>query len=414
MPSTPVLPVWVGVSLTHAALQAVCEGAGVRALHIKGPALTGDLSVAADGAPARQSVDADLWVGPADAARLRVALVEQGWTLYSDFSEGSSFEHAATMMHSWLAPVDLHRIYPGVRAEPQAAFDALWASRHTASIAGRPCWVPTDAAQRLILLINAARDGLVRRRDIDMAWDQASDSQREDVRAWAKVLDAEVALAAATGELEQYRHRREYRLWRELASGRRSLLGLWWGRVRAEPSLGAAVSRAVRLALPNPGRAAVVLGRRAKTWDLTAIALGRFRQLGHEFAATVRPRHDTAPPPMTSLTTTRLPPARLTADERNQPAGAASFHVPDGLANVTFEPRPGVVEAFLMQLPSGRPLALTGTTALIWALAADGAADVVAAVASAVGLPQDAVREDTLRTLERLCGEGLLARASDS
>ncbi len=39
MPSSPTMPVWVGVSLSHAALQGACEQVGARALHIKGPAL---------------------------------------------------------------------------------------------------------------------------------------------------------------------------------------------------------------------------------------------------------------------------------------------------------------------------------------------------------------------------------------
>lgn len=120
------MPPDVGIQLAHAALQAIAEDAGVHLLHIKGPARASELvqepsdsPSAADAAfPERASVDADVLVRSAHVGRLFDALTEHGWRTKFRFEDGSAFRHASTMVHDLLAPVDVHRFYPGIGLDP--------------------------------------------------------------------------------------------------------------------------------------------------------------------------------------------------------------------------------------------------------------------------------------------------------
>lgn len=114
------------------------------------------------------------------------------------------------------------------------------------------------------MLLHAAREPLARQSEIGVAWGGASDQQREEVRGLAKELDAEVALAAAVGGLDAFRHRREYALWQSGfvgPAGRSTFLQII-SKARAAPSgsrrvAGAFVAwafRAVARRLPQPLR----------------------------------------------------------------------------------------------------------------------------------------------------------------
>lgn len=259
----PKLPWSVGIRFSHAALQAIAEDDGVDLLHIKGPAVDASLG----GAP-RESIDADVLVRPAHVGRLIAAMHAHGWETQYRFEDGSAFEHASTMVHRTLAPVDVHRRFPGIDAEAAAAFDRLWADRGIADIAGMPCPVPSIEAQRLILVLHAARNGALDHPDIERAWRQTSTAQRQEVDHLARDLGAEVALAAGTGRLHDHEGEHAHELWRVLSTADRSLVRLWLARVRAAPNRRQALRLAVRLVIPNRRRMQARLGRRPTTLEM--------------------------------------------------------------------------------------------------------------------------------------------------
>lgn len=265
-----MMPLAVGIRFAHAAVQAIADAEGVDVLHVKGPAVAPALLNATviheDGQThripiERYSVDADVIVRPDQVDDLMAAMSRHGWSLAVDFADGSAFEHAATMDHPRLGHVDVHRRFPGLGPDPARAFDALWRDHGIQDIAGYPCAVPDPTAQRLVLLLNAVRGGLGSQAEIQRLWHDAHLEEREAVRRLARQIGAEVALAAATGELADYRSHREYDLWRLLSEGDRSPVALWLARVKSQPTLRSAAREAVKLIVPNPRRLALQLGR---------------------------------------------------------------------------------------------------------------------------------------------------------
>lgn len=273
------MPVPVGVRLGSAALQALADDAGADILHIKGPAASAFLAVfeeeanATEGAPfiPRPSVDVDLLVRPSHLRRLFAAMRAHGWEMAYRFEDGSAFEHASTWLRPGLAAADIHRRFPGIGAQEEAAFERFWRDRRQVRIAGYPCTVPSPAAQRLILILHAARGGELAGEDIERAWGAATFDQRAEIDSLATDLDASVALAAGTGRLDQHRASREYALWRALSTGEQSRLKLWCARVRAAPGLVNRVRTAVVLVAPKPGRLRHQLGREPRA-DEVAVA----------------------------------------------------------------------------------------------------------------------------------------------
>jgi len=225
----PTIPIDLRVHLAHAAVQAVADECGADVLHIKGPALHPSLTggapvkVSDDGAapvtPRRASFDADVLVRPAHVSRLAVGLRERGWLEVNPVLDHGLVQHSTDWYHPQLGQVDLHVRFPGIQVSPADAFERLWHSRTTQEIAHRPCVVPGVEAQRLILLLHAARDLRSRAADVRVAWDEAPASVRESTERLARELRADVALAAATGRLEYHRDRPEYRLWRLYLDG---------------------------------------------------------------------------------------------------------------------------------------------------------------------------------------------------
>jgi hypothetical protein len=277
------------VGFAHALVQVIAEDHGVDLLHIKGPALDGSLrrSSAVNGDTAlRQSVDADVLVRPSHVNRLSQALAEHGWRRHFDFEDGSAFGHAATWGHDNVGYLDVHRYFPGIELDPSAAFDLLWGHRDRQDIAGIPCEVPEITAQRLVMIIHAARGRRYRDiLDIETAWGTITEADRAAIEALADELHARVALYAGTGRLDQVADEHTYPLWRELTSPRQSLLTMWWARVRAEPDLVSSVRKGVHLVLPNRRRMETWLGR-PPTWREVATAYGSRVRLGGRAART--------------------------------------------------------------------------------------------------------------------------------
>jgi hypothetical protein len=201
------VPTVVRVHLAHAVVQAVADECGADILHVKGPAV--DRRVV-ENRPT--STDADVVVRPRHVKALLAALDRHGWELRTSFASGSAFEHAASLWHDRLGWVDVHRYFPGIELDASEAFEILWRDSSPASIAHRACRVPSLDAQRLILLLHAARS--VRPNDVASAWGTDRDSTME----LARVLRAEVALAAVTGRLEDYADEPTYQLWRHFST----------------------------------------------------------------------------------------------------------------------------------------------------------------------------------------------------
>mgnify|MGYP002078796158 FL=1 len=279
-------PISVGIRFTHAALQVLAEDNGIDLLHIKGPAVddrlrdvvpTADPLSEAPEVVARHSVDADVLVRPAHVDKLFEVMHRHGWTTAYQFADGSAFEHAATLTHPVLSPADVHRRFPGIGIDASTAFERLWEERHAVPIAGTPCPVPSLRAQRLVLIVHAARGGALTHSDIQRSWYFATEEERAAVQHLADELGAEVALAAGTGRLEEYHGLRGYELWRALSTREQSHVRIWVARVRSEPTVAGALRTAIRLILPNPRRMHTTLGRRPTAREMARAYAQRAR-----------------------------------------------------------------------------------------------------------------------------------------
>ena len=282
-----VLPIRVRVAMAHAALQVFADEAGMEVLHIKGIAV--DPALRSN----RQSgTDADLLVRPRHVEPLIERLTAHGWHRITTFETGSPFGHAATFQHDFWGHADLHRSFPGITADPDAAFDRLWASRRSRQLAGVSCPVPGEVGQSVILVLNAARgSGLNGRRlDVDAVWGNATNERRQEVKALVAELGAEVAFAAATGDLERFRGAPDYDLWRIARDGG-TRLEEWLARLKAAPKWRDRLHVAMRAPLVNTDHLAVRLGHApSKTETLREFVARPLRGLAEEGRALRRRR----------------------------------------------------------------------------------------------------------------------------
>ncbi|MDO4718451.1 MAG: nucleotidyltransferase family protein [Propionibacteriaceae bacterium] len=272
---------WPRVQLAHATAQVIAEDIGSRVLHIKGPALDPSLLHRLDGdVKPRGSSDADLLVEPGRVGDLVEALTRHRFRLVTHFETGSAFEHAASLWHEKLGWVDVHRRFPGIGMPAAEAFDRLWAHRQQIRIAGYPCAAPSRLAQRLMLLLHAARGGGVHTADVARAWGDATTDERRAVSVLARELAAEVGLAAATGGLDAYADHPEYELWRHFSTGERSRIGEWRARLKAAPDARTALKLASRAVRVNTDALAMKLHRRPTRSEVV-------REFGHRLWTSV-------------------------------------------------------------------------------------------------------------------------------
>lgn len=208
MPVLPTVPVELRVHLAHPTVQAIADEVGADILHIKGPAVGPSLRPGG-----RASADADVVVRPSHLRRLLRGLRKRGWKQVTTLRSGGLVEHSTNWYHGQLGQLDVHLRFPGIQVESEKAFERLWRARGTREIAHRPCVVPDAVVQQLLLLLHAARDLPRYTGDVRIAWDDATGAQRAAVESLARELGAEVALAAATGRLEEYQDRPDYALW---------------------------------------------------------------------------------------------------------------------------------------------------------------------------------------------------------
>jgi len=284
----PPIPLIVRTRLAHATLQAIADACGADLLHIKGAAVDPSLLPTRPDAPAdatveeravpRLSADADVLVRPAHLKRLQAALKRYGWQRKTRLYSGGAVEHSEDWWHPELGSVDLHVRFPGIQLRRDQAFEELWRERHSLNLAHRPCPVPSVDAQRLVLLLHAARNGALGPADVRLAWSRATPTELGRVQALAVRLHAEVALAAATGHLEDYADRAEYALWRIASLAEPDAFVAWLAHVKAAPSLR---DRARALLYPlslKADRLDVTLQRPATVHAVLRRPSGRFRQ----------------------------------------------------------------------------------------------------------------------------------------
>ncbi|HKX68278.1 MAG TPA: 2-nitropropane dioxygenase [Intrasporangium sp.] len=282
-----VLPIRVRVAMAHAAVQVMADQVGMDILHIKGIAV--DPTLRSDRQP---GTDADLLVRPRHVEPLIENMAARGWRKVTSFETGSPFGHAATFQHAFWGHADLHRSFPGITADPDAAFDRLWANRGTRELAGIPCPVPGAVGQSVILVLNAARGGGLhgRRRDVDAVWGSATPERRGEVEVLVADLGAEVAFAAATGNLERFRGAPDYDLWRIARDGG-TRLEEWLARIKAATTWRDRLHVALRAPLVNTDHLGVRLGHApSKTETLREFVARPVRGLAEETRA-LRTRH---------------------------------------------------------------------------------------------------------------------------
>ena len=246
MTDLPPIPLVLRTRLAHATLQAVAEDCGADILHIKGASVDASLLPARKDALAgasveeraltRVSADADVLIRPSHLRRFLAALKQYGWQGRTSLYSGGAVEHSVDWWHPELGNADIHVRFPGIRLPADRAFELLWSERRSQDIAHRPCSVPSLDAQRLILLLHAARNGGAKSPDVAQTWTAATTVEQARVRSLAAKVHAEVALAGATGNLGEYADRREYDLWRLLALPDADVFDLWVAIVKAAPT----------------------------------------------------------------------------------------------------------------------------------------------------------------------------------
>lgn len=256
--SGPRPPLAAVVQLGHAAVQQVADRAGVDVLHVKGYAIDPALRV-----EGRAGTDVDVIVRPEQVPTFLRALVAAGWEHVIGFRAGSPFGHAATLRHESWGYVDVHRLFPGITVDPAEAFELLWQGHRRRPVAGVPCTVPDLAVQTLVLVLNAARKPRVSglSADVEASWCAADPELRARVEELVRQLGAEVAFAAGTGRLEEYRDRRDYLLWKVMSRGG-TKFEEWRARILAAPTRREAVDLVFTAPLVNVEHLTVLWGRR--------------------------------------------------------------------------------------------------------------------------------------------------------
>lgn len=263
------VPLSVRVELCHAALQHLADRAGVDVLHIKGVAADPRWRSAGGG------TDADVLVRPSHVRRLVHAVEAQGWQRRSRFRTGSPFGHAQTYWHDHLGYADVHRFFPGM-GQDEATFEVLWVERDVVELGAVRCPVPSQPGQALVHLLNETRNARTSRPGgaIDAAL-------VDEVRALVPRVGVEVAYAAALGELDRVRDRREHDLWLAITTGS-GRVEEWRARVKAQPTFAGKVMTVLRAPLVNTEHLTNTRGRPPSTVEVAAEFVDRARRAAAE------------------------------------------------------------------------------------------------------------------------------------
>jgi len=244
----PSLGLEVRVRLAHARITHLLGRTGIRGLHLKGYATEPGVYPGH-----RRSSDVDLLVRPDDTATVIDILRSHGWDPIADFSEGSIFQHAATLWHDQLGYVDVHRLFPGLGASPETAFDALWSEHVHLVIAGRPVPVPSPRHQRLIVILHAARDPYRGADDVRHIRESLPAESWAALREEAHRLDAAAAWHVATGEATDGVNARQLTLFEALQESQSGLelLRTRWRSAASVRERAALVARTIPVNRPH-------------------------------------------------------------------------------------------------------------------------------------------------------------------
>jgi hypothetical protein len=275
VPGARDVPTSARVALAHAAVQRLADEAGADVLHIKGPAVAPGLR------PWKSTgSDVDVIVRPEHLDRLMAALDRHGWRTETTFEAGSAFDHAANLFHPSWGLLDVHRLYPGMEADPSGAFSVLWEGRWRHDIAHVPCVVPAPVAQSLVLLLHAARTPTGGEHpDVPANWTNRTEPERDAIRDLAERTGSTVGLAAATGGLAAHAGTPEAALW-EVFAGDGDRLDEWRARWRAARGPRAKASVVVRSLGVNRYYLAQRLGHEPSRGEVAREAVARFAHLG--------------------------------------------------------------------------------------------------------------------------------------
>ena len=163
MSPTGTLPSDVAIELAAVLALDACDQADVRGLVIKG------IACQQQGLRSPRRVgDVDVLVPPGARGDVADVLRGRGWHARPEDSDVVAFpRHSITMYHeAWPCDIDVHDRFPGIEAEPTAAFEFLWARRSHFVAAGRRL-VTVDRASHVVLLALHSLRTLDRRRHVD-------------------------------------------------------------------------------------------------------------------------------------------------------------------------------------------------------------------------------------------------------
>ncbi|WP_207208218.1 nucleotidyltransferase family protein [Nocardioides glacieisoli] len=278
--ATGQMPIGARVHLAHAVVQKLADDRGIDLLHLKGPAVLPGLR-----AGGRQSSDVDVLVRPSHLHLLVTALESVGFEQRTDFATGSVFAHAANWWHDSWGWVDVHVSWPGVTIDAERAFEVLSRDSVQHPIAHRACPVPGRTAQRLVLVLHAARSG-GGTADIEGSWTVADPEERAEVRGLTAELGAEVALAAGIGELELHRGAPTYALWHQFVHGG-SRLDEWRARLTAATGARAKAELLTSALRVNRDHLRMELGHPPTRQEVRARQLRRLRRAVDELSRRV-------------------------------------------------------------------------------------------------------------------------------
>lgn len=218
------------VALTSAAVQFIADCAGIRILHLKGPAAAELLGLE------RHSSDVDVLVHPEEWSRLVAALEAVGFTVHQEAVLAGRGHSVDLLSPCWGAGVDVHHRFPGVGAPAAVAFEALWERRTSVCLAGVPCQAPGRVAHALLVVLHSARspENGQKWAEGELAWQGLSAPDRQGFRDLAVVLQAEEALGVRLQDFSEQATPEMRRLWR--ARAERDVEAVWWIRLAGAES----------------------------------------------------------------------------------------------------------------------------------------------------------------------------------
>lgn len=154
-PDSPALTADAAQALLLAGLLARFAALDLPALSLKGLVASGH-----DLRRPRTSADLDLIVAPSRFEQATQHLQAWGFTQQdSDTIWSRASGHSITLVsEAWPLAIDLHFEYPGMNADPEATFWALWDRREVMSFAGIDVAVMDKASTCLVMLLHDLRN----------------------------------------------------------------------------------------------------------------------------------------------------------------------------------------------------------------------------------------------------------------